>query len=315
MAARDALVHTLRVLADCLSDGALVDKAPSEVAHNLRAAMLRQGLAVLAFSTMETFVRDRVGEVLGSFSNKNLKFSDLSPALQRGVTLGAFEGVRFRLKMKPPDQKVEWLAASLLPIAQVKAEVSNLSGLSFGCSSSNIAEDDIKEVLSAFGVVEPWRQITILSSRLRAAVLDAKSEFIAIKDRRHESAHTVVGSVPHADLESSLRSVRGICAAFDVLLTSAAVSINRRQQYGTSGRPHLDASRVQLLFVERRVDGSFAVKRESPTGRGVVLPRPLLRLFPDAIAARTFGLSNAENNRRTLVVLDELGMPASWHSW
>ena len=116
MSARESLLSTLAVLKDCLNDAALlVDMAPHNVAHNARARMLRQGLAVLVFSTVETFVRERTSEVLRSFTNPSLAFADLSPALQKATTLGALEGVRFRLKFQPPSQKILWLVANYYP--------------------------------------------------------------------------------------------------------------------------------------------------------------------------------------------------------
>ena len=242
MSAKDSLLATLGVLQDCLSDQSLVDKAPTDIAHNLRASMLRQGLAVLTFSTVESFIRERTGEILQTFSNK-LNFSDLSTALQKASTLGALEGVRFRLRLQPARDKIAWLVAALAPIAKATQDVTKLSDHSFGHAASNLDEDDVRDILKAFGVDAPWVQMTSLAKRLGVAILDCESEFEAIKNRRHASAHALTAQVLHSDLANSVRSALAICLAFDLLLSCARGLFNLKLGPGQDGRAqmsHLD---------------------------------------------------------------------------
>lgn len=315
MGAKDSLLATLAVLKDCLNDAALVDKAPTDVAHNARARMLRQGLAVLVFSTVETFIRERTSEVLRSFTNPALGFADLSPALQKAVTIGALEGVRFRLKLQPSANKISWLVANLAPISGAIANVQGLSDHSFGYSASNLGEEDVRDILKSFGVDSPWAQVTSLTSRFGIAILDAEAEFEAIKNRRHSSAHALTGQVLYADLQNSVRSSLAICLAFDLLLSHSGALLNARAGAGHGGRPLLRHTHVQIVFVAPRVGATgFAIKREqlpppAPIGRTTV------RIFPAESSAIAYGEQYAKARKRQLVVLDSTTTPSNWVTW
>lgn len=310
------MLGTLAVLNDCLNDQALIDKAPADVAHNARASMLRQGLAVLVFSTVETFIRERTGELLRSFSNPGLGFNDLSPALQKAVTVGALEGVRFRLKLQPGADKITWLVANLTPIAGATTNVRNLSDHSFGYSASNIDEEDVREILKSFGVESPWKQLTSLAGRIGIGILDTEAEFEAIKKRRHSSAHALTGKVLYADLLNSVRSSLGICIAFDLLLSHARGLFNRRAGPGHRGRPALTHTDVELVFVGPRPGTTkFAVRNEHLPRPASVVARPTVRIFPTESAASTYGERYAASRRRQMVVLDGTSIPVRWATW
>ncbi len=277
--------------------------------------MLRQGLAVLVFSTVETFIRERTGEVLRSFVNPSLVFADLSPALQKAATLGALEGVRFRLKLQPDANKISWLVANLAPISGAMTNVQDLSGHSFGYSASNIGEDDVKDILKSFGVDTPWAQVTSLTARFGIAILDAEAEFESIKSRRHSSAHALTAQVLYADLQNSVRSSLAICLAFDLLLSHSGALLNAKAGAGQGGRPRLRHSNVDLVFVARRTGATeFTVSREQlppPASKG----RTTVRRFPAEALAITYGEQYAKVRRRQLVVLDATAIPSKWTTW
>lgn len=316
MSARDALLATLGILKDCLNDQALIDKAPSEVAHNKRAAMLRQGLAVLTFSAVETFIRERTAEVLGSLTNTRLTFSDLSPALQKATTMGAMEGVRFRLKLQPSADKVSWLVSNLAPIAAATTNIRGLSGHSFGYSASNLSEDDVRDILKAFGVEAPWNEMTLLTRRIGWALLSCESEFEAIKTRRHASAHALTSQVPYVDLLNSLSSSLAICLAFDLLLSHCVAQHNRKRVPGVGGVPRVLQSGIKLVFVTPHVrPNSFALRREQAPPPSPVLRRPTVRVFDSELDAVTFGASYIVSRYSQLVALDSTSTPTKWFTW
>lgn len=314
MSAKESLLATLKVLADCLEDSALIDKNLTD--HDLRASMLRQGLAVLAFATMESFVRERTGELLRSFSNPLLRFTDLSPALQRATTLGALEGIRFRLKLQPAQEKVNWLVGALAPVASATSNLAQLSTHSFGQAASNLIEDDVQEILKAFGVKDPWKQITELSRRLGIGALDSRSEFIAIKERRHDSAHALSANVLHPDLEGSLRSVLAICIGFDLLISHAKGLTNLKLGPGTGNHPLIAHSDVKLLFVNQQPGSAkrFSVRTEQLPPPAPILKRPI-RVLPDVSSAMTFARSYASERKFQVVLLDSISTPRDWINW
>ena len=316
MSARDALLATLEILKDCLNDRALIDKAPSEVAHNKRAAMFRQGLAVLTFSAVETFIRERTTEVLGSLTNRRLTFSDLSPALQKATTIGALEGVRFRLKLQPTADKVSWLVANLVPISRATTNISDLSGHSFGYSASNLSEDEVRDILKAFGVDAPWNEMTQLTRRIGLALPSCETEFEAIKTRRHASAHAPTSQVPYLDLLNSLSSSLAICLAFDLLLSHCLSLHNLKRVPGVGSVPKVLQSNIKLVFAAPHTKPrSFVVRREQAPPPNPVFKRATVRIFDSELDAFTFGTRYILPRHSQFVVLDSTAKPKKWATW
>lgn len=316
MGAKDSLLETMAVLKDCLNDAALIDNAPTDVAHNARARMLRQGLAVLVFSTVETFIRERTGEVFRSFTNPALAFTDLSPALQKATTLGALDGVRFRLKLQPAASKVPWLVANLAPISGATTNVRALSNYSFGYAGSNIDEEVVRDILKSFGVDAPWNQITTLTTRFGVAILDAGAEFESIKERRHSSAHALTGQVTYVDLQNSVRSSLAICLAFDLLLSHSGRLLNSKAGPGHAGRPSLTQSDIGIVFVASRNGGrDFVVNRERLPPPAPALGRATVKKFPTEATAVAYGEQYAASRQRQLIILDATSIPAKWITW
>lgn len=315
MSAKNSLLATLNVLGDCLKDSAVTDKALT-VEHNLRASMLRQGLAVLVFATMESFIRGRTGEVLRSFSNPHLTFSDLLPPLQKATTIGALEGIRFRLKLQQPQDKINWLVGALAPVASATTDLTQLSIHSFGQAASNLVEDDVSDILKAFGVNDPWTQITELSRRLGVGALDCQSEFITIKERRHDSAHALTANVLHPDLEGSLRSALAICIGFDLLLSHAQRLTNGKVGPKQGNRPAMSHKDIQLVFVSPKLGsaGQFLVRKEQLPPPAPTLKRSL-RISPDLSSASAFACSYASSRKIQVVVRNGTSTPTDWTTW
>jgi len=315
MSARNALLATLKILKDCLGDTALIDMAPSG-ANNQRAAMLRQGLAVLIFSTIETFIRERTGEVLGQLTNKQLKFSDLSPDLQRATTLGAIEGLRFRLKLQAPADKVPWLVTNLSPVASAMQSIHQLSTFSFGYAASNLVEDDVHEILKAFGVDSPWMQMTQLTHRVGLALPSCKTEFQAIKRRRHASAHALTSQVPQSDLMNSLRSSLAMCLTFDLLLSHCLGMHNLKKVPNVGSTASIKNSDINLVFVQPHLTTKkFGLRREQLPPPSPVLSRPTVRVFAAEDMAVIYGKQYVSKRKSHLVVLDSTFTPTKWITW
>lgn len=311
MDARTALLTTLLTLEDCLRTPALVDEAPHEVKHNRRAAMLRQGQAVLVFSAMESFIRNRTAEILQSFDSSAVTFLDLSESLQKAVTIGAIDGIGARLKNQDKALQVTWLMNEVGAVASAATSLSTFSRYSFGHAKSNITEDDVANILAAFGVSSGWKNIGGLASRSGSSLPDARAEFIAIKKRRHSSAHVVSGAVPHADLEQSLSSVRVICLAFDLLISKALSLANSRAFPGVGIHAKLSEEVVELIFTEPR-GAKFAVVKEVRPPPFPVVYRPTVRITSDSASAESYALPYAAARGASLVIKDTSGRPESW---
>jgi hypothetical protein len=313
MGVKESLLQTLQVLEDCLSDPALIDQAPHEIAHNARAGMLRQGLAVLVFSAIETFIRERTGEVFGTFNPNVVNFIDLPDSLQKAATSGALEGVRFRMKFEHPVNRASWVAGSVVPISTAINDASMISKLSFGYASSNLTESDVLEIMKAFGIEKPWDQISAISRRAGVAILNAESEFIAIKERRHSSAHVLASNVPYSNLLGSVRSARVICLSFDMLISRSRSILNSGQKVGKNGVAVTQGD-VSLVFVAPKTNTSHQVLKEQLPPPAPQLHRRTIRVLPTLQMAIDHATRHGAARQVSVVVHDGTGTPSDWVS-
>jgi RiboL-PSP-HEPN len=306
---------TIKVLTDCLTDPAVIDLAPVATAHNDRANMLRQGLAVLMFSTLETFIRERTAEALNGFDAAKVNFSDLSTQLQIAATVGALDGMRFQTSRMKDPERLKATVSELPVISKVIGDVSSISKYSFGYSASNISEDEVKEILKAFGMDDGWGQITAMAKRLGFGGLhDCKQQFIDIKKRRHTSAHTIVPTVLHADLVNSLRAMLGICIGLDILLGNCVAMHNLKKFPGLLGATKLTHEFIKLIFVSEHSTqaGKYRVYKEQPSPPAPQLTRLTIKVFDAEQDAITFASTYAAANGNHVVVLDRHGAPSDW---
>ncbi|WP_221434467.1 hypothetical protein [Xanthomonas arboricola] len=260
---------------------------------------------------MESFIRNRTAEVLQSFDGGIVTFLDLSESLQKAVTIGAIDGISARLKAQDKALQVTWLMNEVGVVASAATSLSTFSRYSFGHAKSNISEDDVANILGAFGVSSCWKNIGDLASRSGSSLPDAKEEFIAIKKRRHSSAHVVSGAVPHADLKQSLVSVRVICLAFDLLISKSLRLANSSAFPGVGAHPKLTHNGVELIFTEPRA-AKFAVVRETRPPPSPPVLRPTLRLTADSASAEVYASSYAASRGVSLVIKDASGRPENW---
>jgi hypothetical protein len=309
---RVELLSRLATLRNSLQEANLADGLPTDVKKNEIAAMLRSGMAVLVFAITEAFVRERTAEILKGFSNSAVRFGDLSEKLQRATTIRALEGVLFRAKLRDPVTQVPWVLAELPAIANAATNLSNLSAYSFGQNKSNLSDEDVPAILTAFGVDGNWNAISEIAKRVGlGGVPDYKQSFKDLAARRHRAAHDVSTSVPLNDLNDSVNSVLGICCAFDLLL-SHALSMHNISQFPSKAGAAVTHQKVKLRFITPHptLTGKFREQTEL-VGAGHHTVK-IHATLADAVAA---ALPKCKTNQEGLVYLTANGIPENWNSW
>ena len=79
---RASFLQTNLAIERCLDIKETVYKSPSDICHNDSARVLRNGLAVVVFASLESFARDRIGEILSRISLTSIPFDDLPDKLR-----------------------------------------------------------------------------------------------------------------------------------------------------------------------------------------------------------------------------------------
>lgn len=315
--ARQDLLFRLDTLAACLNEKNLSDGAPSEYVRNQIAGLMRQGLAVLAFTALESFIRMRTAEALRSFDPAVVSFSNLSEAIQDAATLGAARGLLFRIKFEDPANQLAWALTQLKAVAASDTSLE-LSHLAFGNGTANLDEEDIPKILKAFGIDKPWINITGVAKNAGfGGLLDARQQFIEIKKRRHSSAHEITSSVPHGDLSNSLQSIRGIAVGFDLLLSHAVSLHNVGRFPGKVPEPKVEATHIKFLFIEELINlpGNFQVFRMHAASQSIPAARVKLNSFPTELEALTYAVETAKRSQEQAIAVGSGGVVADWHTW
>ncbi len=194
--------------------------------HNSVARILRNGLTVVGFVTLEDFIKQRTSEVLAQVGTKGIPFTQLPEKLQSASTHGALKALAFQLKIRSDQQeKLSYIQDHASKIASTTSSAYELSEHTFGYDQSNVTHETIHQTLLAFNVDKPWDQITSISSRLGLLGLPAKSTYIGAASRRHKAAHVASADIPKADLEQFIKEAFAIAISYDLLISKALCNI------------------------------------------------------------------------------------------
>lgn len=309
--ARSDLQTRLSIIRKALAEGALSDGAPAAYEKNAIAAVLRNGVSVLIFATLEAFVRSRTAEVLRGFSGTAVGFNDLSDRLQQAVTLSALRGVLFRSGSEDKASQVAWTLAALPSIANASTNITQLSEYSFGHTSSNVGKDEVGKILSAFGIEGGWAEVSAVAKAVGlGGIAEYSQSFVDIADRRHSAAHDVTTTVPLNDLVESLKIVVAIACGFDLLL-SHSLSKHNLREFPTKAAP-IKAAHLKYRFIAPHPTQAPRYREQTLTNSGA---RRTVRVHATRAVASAAVLPRAHTAREQVVVLSLSGVPEDWHTW
>lgn len=314
--ARQEFLVRLDTLVACLNETNLNDGAPTEYLRNQIASMMRQGLAVLIFAALESFVRERTAECLRGFDPNAITFSDLSDELQRATILGAIDGLVFRSKFEDKTNRHTWALQQLKNIASSDTSLANISHLSFASNKANLDDEDIPNVLKAFGIEDVWKNITDVSKRAgMGGLLDAKAQFSQMRKTRHLSAHDVTSIVPHANLSSSIQAIRGIGVGFDMLLSHSLSLHNEGKIPGKASEPKVETVHIKFLFlaaIPLTLDNYEIYRMHAATPTQPAM-KESVRTFTSKFEALMAAAEEATNNNEQIVDIGPAGAVIDWH--
>jgi hypothetical protein len=236
MTARERLVTSLQALISHLDSGGIQDTALPGTHAAEATRLTKNGLSVVAFTTFEHFIKERVAELLGAISSaKTLPpFHDLPEALQLAATRGVVDALNFRLRQR--DESLDTSAIVTLVQSHAKAIVSShtssviFSDWSFGWASSNINQGTLIDFLRACNAGHLYNDIQNL---LRDVGFDYSAAGLAengnlklsrIAGWRHVAAHNATISIDVELLRTRTAAYLAIAFAFD-LLASLAVRV------------------------------------------------------------------------------------------
>ena len=97
--ARSNFLRGIRAIDDSANHLVVSDLSASELKHNSRAQVYRNGLAVVAFASLEHFLKNRASELMGVIGATGLKFSSLPSRLQKAATVDAIDAIKYQSEL------------------------------------------------------------------------------------------------------------------------------------------------------------------------------------------------------------------------
>lgn len=264
---RDRFYSSLRQMRNLASNALLIDKLPVSDAHNIRARILRHGLTVSAFSSLEKYIEARVGVITSALPASGLNFIDFGDDLRAFLTIDAVSGLANRINFTEKNYRLTYADTQLQQLSQYAAVPPAYTALGFSPRGSNVSEADVSNVLKAFGVANPWAKMSSIAGLVGSARLDLKADYQALSRARHRSAHNPDSNVASGDLVTHIENATLIAVTFDVVTSMIARSIPGLPNF--AALPVRVAAAVPAIrFVDKEPNGSWA-ERPSSSARTV----------------------------------------------
>ncbi len=251
--ARSVFLDRIKNLQLSFSNSSLADLPPSTITidHNNVAKILRNGMAVIGFVTLEDFLISRTKEALGELSSYGINFNDLPDELRYRTTVHALNAInRLASFEDTKEDKIQFVQNSSLKVASTLNSSYSLIEIAFGYHNSNLNDKEIKEILKAFKMDDPWGHMNNISSRIGLTALPLDNSFKNAAERRHRAAHTVNANTPITDLTGFIKEALGIAIAFDALTSTALHLFKTHNSTFIHGNKKILASDVMLSHVK-----------------------------------------------------------------
>ncbi len=305
---REQLIHRLDAYRQAVQLETLISKAPTEIEHNSRARMLRNGLAVVGYAFLEDFLRSRTVEVVRRIGEGTTRFSDLPEKIKAAATKGVFSAVMFQRRFidyrtQDPFRHYQEHANF---VASTATSSYTISPFAFAHEQPNLSSEDIEETLHAFKVANPWSTIVGIAGRCGVGIFTLKSAFEAAAARRHKAAHKADADIEYSDLKDYDVEALGVAIGFDLLVSQALRQLLDTNATYLSKSGLVAGKHISIRFL--RHDGT-------KWWREVVNDNTkAFRRSQDFEELKVETISRARRQSQAVVVQDQRGLPVAWYT-
>lgn len=237
-------------------DPLLTDRLPSADPHNVSARVLRLGLAIAAFASLEKYLAARMEAVAQALSASTISPTSLTSDLRAFLSVEAILGLANRLNFEDAGTKQTFADAKLAELAKYSAVPPTYVGLGFSPKGSNVAETDIAKALKAFGIEKVWDRLARIASNVGAGSVSLRNNFNNLAKTRHRSAHEPASNIPSGDLKSHIETSILVAVCFDCIAISIVRSMVSAPDYARF-KAALDADVLKYRFVDREISGDW----------------------------------------------------------
>lgn len=250
--AKADFIERIRCLNISVQSEATLNKGLADVEHNSVARMLRNGLAVVGFATLEDFVKKRTSEAMVEISGCSIPFSELPEKLQYAATFEILSALNHQLGLIPKNQitgyadKIDYIQEQALNISSTATSNYMISNHTFAHSTSNVNKKVIGEILKSLQVDDPWRQMTTICAQLGLGTYPLVQQYENAAKRRHKAAHVASADTPSNDISQFVKDAFAIAIGFDALISK---SIQKYRENASIHTSNITSSSISIRTV------------------------------------------------------------------
>lgn len=293
--AKNNFYTTIALMRSLQSDPSFIDQglAPSE--HNIKARILRNGLVVSAFTLLETYLEDRLGEAILRLTTSNIPYSGFSDELRSFFSVRAVQGLSNRLSFMDKNDKLLFAEQNISSIARIFSTPSSYSNFGFRSTGSNIKPEDITDLPRFFGVTNGWSQLQAVCSEIGASRYDLNNDFRNFKKARNLGAHEIGSNMASSDLNTHIETALLIGIVADISFTNAIDWLCKSPTHARAVQS-ISTNRPVYRFLQERSNNKWA-EYSMGSNRAV-------KLYPDLQTARNAILSRPNRTDVHIVAKD-----------
>lgn len=248
-------------------DPLLTDTFPPSAPQNTSARLLRLGIAVTAFSSLEKYVDSRFEDLMSKVQTSPVQFSSFDDDLKSFLSREAALGLLNRTSYIEDGLKQGYFDTNIARVAKYLEVPAIYTAYGFSPRGSNIGHGDIKEALRALGLKDPWGKLVAITTAIGSKRVSLFDDYKAMAAKRHKSAHDPMSNVPTADLKTHLEMAIAIGIGIDILTTTIGDAYVAASNKGDLAARLLALS-YPVRFIDQQADGSL-LERATATGRGI----------------------------------------------
>ena len=261
--ARNQFLARISSLARSIQIDAVKSRPLTEQAHNDVARILRNGLAVVGFASLEDFIKSRTSEVLSEVGRTHVPFRNLPEKLRFATTFEALSALRYQLSLKSNADRIAYIQDHTQRIASTASAAYELSTHALGYDQANLKDSTIKSILKCFLVDDPWGEMTTLARRIGLISLPLDETYRSAELRRHQAAHVAHADTPQTDLAQFTKEALATAIGFDALLSRALARMYALDDTYLRGTSKVSASSIAIRTIKRHDN----IWRETIEGR------------------------------------------------
>lgn len=304
--AKENFIERISHFESALSSPDLISRALTDVQHNQKAKILRNGMAIIGFTILEDFIKKRIGEIFKKVGTSGIQFNRLPAKLQEASIIDSLKGIQNRaqmLKNNSEDYKL-FIQDETSCIASTKHGVYELSAYTLGYDKSNLSENDITAFMKTFNINGGWAAIQNISRAINITLVNPSEIFRNAAQRRHKAAHNAEADSLLSDLNDFISQALVIGFSFDALMSQSLKHINNGNINFLNGTDATEYSDLSFRFI---IEDSGIFKEYNNSSTRAYRTGLFDVLFPQTLV-------RAKTNNQILIVKNRNNKLLNWYN-